>query len=1688
MALLDGVKISGMDKPEHNLRFIRSSTMPLASATRAKLEAIFQVPVLEVYGMTEAASQICSQRIPENGMVNRSGTVGMAAGPDVTVLTPSGEHCLFGVTGEVAIRGESVTSGYEGTDQSGWILNARGEHWFLTGDIGYLDEHAHLTLTGRLKEIINRGGIKISPVRVDEALNLHPAVEEALAFSLPHPTLGEDLLAAVVLRTGSTENEQDLRSYLIQTLPSHEVPSSIIIVSSLPRANTGKLQRKGLAHWIEHLYIDKNLPLQDSLEQFVAFTFAKVLRLKNVSRNANFFMLGGDSLSSFSVIIQLEDKLKIELDPTLIFSYPSVQILSHQLEKLLSGAKDKASMIAAILPVKRIGGYDAFHASFGQARLWYIQKTEPERNAYHLIAAWRLQGKLNQHTLDLAMTALINRHSTLRTSFFLQDDKLLQIINPSTNFVIEKYILGERDADQVIKDLLNDEAKKPFDLESGQLIRGKILSLSEDEYIFILNHHHIASDGWSRNILAEDLVTLYNSIQKGLPSKLHPHSLQYQDYAAWQRDRLNGNRLEDLLEYWTKQLNDLEPIKLQTGTPQSFCVKSNGASKCFEIAPTLLNSFESLCKSESATLHMGFLAAIALLLNRVYEQDDFAIGVPILGRNDPRFESLIGFFVNTLPIRVRFVERQSFRQLLAQVRDTSLDAYRHQELPFEQMVKALNTNRDTRRNPLFQVMLQFISIPVASLSGMMGLQEVERLTLPPVDSRFDMEFLLRSMSDGTLKGELIYDSSLFHSTSIDLLIERFHIFLKALILEPDISTAHLNILPPEEREIIESWQLGTICTRLDSTIDELFFQQVERSPEAIALVFENRQLSYAELDLQANKLAHSIANNGVGPDAIIAVSLDTSIERLVSILAILKLGCAYLPIDSTWPEERRHNVLKASGANVIITDRDATLTDKEMQLQLINPNAATLQKEGDCVAIKGLSSPSSLAYVLYTSGSTGQPKGVAMPHSSLINLLLWQQDCSEVRARTLQFANIGFDVSFQEIFSTWISGGTLVLVSDTVKRDPSCMLSFLKNNSIERLFLPVVMLNYLAQVALLKNEYALSLKEIIVAGEALLITPEIRALFKRMPNCRLWNHYGPTETHVVTAHLLSVEPNSWTDTPPIGKPIPNTKVCVLDRNMQMTPIGQTGDIWIGGMALARGYFRNSKLTQERFIPDPLDKNPINKLYRTGDRGRWREDGQIEFLGRTDHQIKIRGHRVEIGEVEATLCKHPDIKAAVVVIRENDSVTRSMVGFVVSREDLDLKSLSLRSWLRARLPEPMVPSQFIILSTLPLNTNGKVDRKILEHIASKKEEEIYQAENEANNFTHDKHEDIALKTLLESQIIKIWQRLFKKENIDLSSDFFELGGDSLSAVQMVLELEKLLGHSIPISMLFDAPTIELLTKSLSMEQWIPEWTSLIALQPNGSRSPIFLVHGLGGDVFHFAQFARAISSDQPVYGIRYTDTITKGVQLKTLEESAKQYADEICALCTQGPYFLGGYSLGGWYSYAVATELLRRGAEVKLILFDTYPYCITPWPAAGIHYLINLFKHLKNYMNHFLNIIKLKPNQWVNYISTRVLFRRIKQKIFNIYFKEKSSTSVSYTDNFIEATAKYSARPIKVELHFFQAKSPHLRLPLKLCQAIFWRLLVRGPVHFHHLDCSHDEIFSSANIEKLSSMVNVVTRP
>ncbi|HLX78422.1 MAG TPA: amino acid adenylation domain-containing protein, partial [Acidimicrobiales bacterium] len=773
----------------------------------------------------------------------------------------------------------------------------------------------------------------------------------------------------------------------------------------------------------------------------------------------------------------------------------------------------------------------------------------------------------------------------------------------------------------------------------------------------------------------------------------------------------------------------------------------------------LVGRLEALSRGEETTMFMTLLAAFSALLARYSPQDEFVIGTPIANRNRVELEELIGFFANTLALRVDVGGNPSFRELLGRTREAALRAYANQELPFEKLVAELNPQRSLRHSPLFQVLFQFHEAGRDSheLPGL----TLRRVELERRQAKFDLALTLAKTDEG-LHVSFEYSTDLFEAATVERLLANFEVLLRGLVAEPDRAVSEVEILSPAERAQIDRWnETGSARPELGRCVQELFEEQVIRTPDAVAVEFGERSVSYAELNARANGLARRLCDAGAGRDVPVAICLERSLELPIAVLAVLKAGGAYAPLDPAYPAERLAFMLEDTGAPVLVTQRSLLDRLPERRAQVIcvdDPSATGVQVvEPDLSLVGG---PDDLAYVLFTSGSTGRPKGVAMPHAPLCNLLSWQRDhfSSSPSARTLQFASISFDVAFQELFSTWICGGTLVLVDEETRRDAESVLAAISERHVERIFLPYVALQQLAETALDRGMVPSSLREVITAGEALKVTSEIREFFAHLPECTLHNQYGPTESHVVTAFTLSGSPAAWPDRPPIGRPIANARVHLLDEHGQLVPVGVPGELHIGGEVLARRYLGPSELTAERFVADPFAE-PGARLYRTGDQARLLADGNLEFVGRLDHQVKVRGYRVEPGEIEVQLTSHPAVRGAVVVALEDTGGDRRLIAYVAvpATASGDEIEAELKTYLGGVLPEFMVPSAIVVLEALPLSPNGKVDRSALPAATNARPEKGF----------------VPVRSATEETVARVWSDVLGIEPIGATDNFFDL---------------------------------------------------------------------------------------------------------------------------------------------------------------------------------------------------------------------------------------------------------------------------------------------------------------------------
>ena len=1498
------------------LRFVRSSSAPLPPPLAAELERVFGVPAVEAYGMTEAAHQIATNPLPPG--TRKAGSVGRPAGTEVAILDAAGRHLAPEEPGEVAIRGPNVMQGYVNDPVSNAAAFTDG--WFRTGDVGSLDADGYLFLTGRLKELINRGGEKIAPREVEEVLLGHPAVADVAAFAVPHPTLGEDVVAAVVLRPGSAATDGDLRTFAAERVADFKVPRQILILDEIPTGPSGKVQRLGLAERLGLLEARPPSlsrdgappPSRTPLERTLASIWSEVLDIEGPGVEDNFFALGGDSIRATLILSRVRQRLGIELPPHSLFETPTLAAMAAHIE-----SASFPQEAVPHRPIPRTSRDGQTPLSFAQERLWFLQQLAPRSPVYNAPQAVRIRGPLSVDALRAALDNLVARHETLRTVFVTTAGVPGQVTSAPRGAGLTVHDLTglpESERETMAGEILRHEARYPYDLGRDPMLRATLLRLDHDDHALLLMLHHIVSDWWSMRILLAELGTLYGATGGGAVA-LPPLPIQYAEYAVWQRQWLQGEILERQLAYWGEHLKGAPPtLDLPTDRPRPADPSDRGAREPVRIPAPLTAALKELSRQESVTLFMTLLAAFQTLLHRYTGQEDLVVGSPIAGRTRRETEEVIGCFVNTLALRTDLSGDPPFRDLLQRVRTVTLGALEHQDLPFERLVEKLRPERRLGRTPLFQAMLVLQDTRRPTL-------RLPDLTVSPIEvdrgtAMFDLTLSLVETADG-LAGYLEYSTDLFEATTAGRMLGHFRTLLEGIVADPRGRLSGLPLLTEGERhQLLVEWNATASAYPRDACLHHLFEGQVERSPDAVAAVCGDETLTYRELNRRANRLAHSLRGRGVGPDVLVAVCMERSLEMLVGLIGTLKAGGAYIPLDPTYPAERLAFMLEDAQARILLTQEHMAgrFAGHHATVLCVRIDEAPLDVLTEA-NLRSAATADHLAYVIYTSGSTGKPKGAMITHRGLVNYLTWCTKAYEVEAGegAPVHSSISFDLTVTGLFAPLLVGRRVRLLPERLGLEALAEAMRAGANYSLVKITP-------AHLALLSRQMSAQeargrTRAFVIGGENLL-AETLRFWQEAAPDTRLVNEYGPTETVVGCCVYQVPHGRHRSGSIPIGRPIANTRLYVLDGHMQPVPIGVPGELYIGGDGVARGYLHRPELTAERFVPDPFTSDAGTRLYRTGDLVRYRADGHLEFLGRLDHQVKLRGYRIEPGEIEATLGQHPAVCEAVVVVREDPPGDQRLLAYLTMRGEGSAPEESLRAFLRRTLPEYMIPSAFVTLDALPMTPNGKVDRRALPAPDPSRHAG-------AGNIAapHDP---------LEQMLANVWEDVLGVRPIGMQDDFFALGGHSLLAVRLFAEIAKATGRQLPLTTIFRTPTIERLAETLRHEGWRSAWSWLLPLRPGGSKAPLFCVHQHTGQLFCYQPLVHHLGPDQPVYGI-----IPRGLHdgqspWGRIEEMAGHYVQEIRQVQRTGPYLLAGYCFGGIVAFEMAHQLIAQGQGVGLV--------------------------------------------------------------------------------------------------------------------------------------------------------------
>lgn len=1154
--------------------------------------------------------------------------------------------------------------------------------------------------------------------------------------------------------------------------------------------------------------------------------------------------------------------------------------------------------------------------SFAQQRLWFLDRLEPQRSTYHINWALHLEGPLDTAALERSLREIIRRHAVLRTVYGMIGEEPIQTVTAADRFALERTDLSLRpEGTRAVeaRRLVDEEADRPFDLSRDLMLRARLLRIGPSEHVLILVLHHIAMDGWSIRVLRDELERLYAAFARGKVSPLPELPVQYIDFALWQRDHLRGEVLDRQLTYWKRQLKGMPAVlELPLDHPRPPVQRYRGRRQTWTFPADLTGGMRAIGQGEGCTLFMTLLALFDVLLSRYTGRTDVFVGSPIANRTRTEIEPLIGFFVNTLVLRVDLSGLPTFRQVLRRVRDVTLNAYTHQDLPFEKLVEELEPERNLSHSPLAQVLFTVQNSPwrAPQLPDL----RVTRWEVPRHTAKFDLSLFLTE-DEGGLTGEVEYAEDLFDSETIVRLLGHFEQLMAAVLAAPDRPVAKLTLLTEAERrrQLIEWNGTAMVAYPQERTIHELFEAQATRQPDAVALCAGDRSLTYGELNAKANQVAHRLRRLGVGPDVPVGLCVERSTDMVVAVLGILKVGGAYTPIDPTYPAERLTFLLADSGASVWITERQWESLPAWGGLTKLVLDSERSSLDAESRSNPGIPSTSrQLAYLNYTSGSTGTPKAVGVPHQAVLRLV-FGNEYAQLNALTVavHLSPISFDAATFELWGPLLHGGRCVLLSPGVPTIDE-LAELVRNHRVTLLWLTSSLFNSLTGEGL---ERLAGLGELLIGGEALSVE-HVRRAQQLLPGTQIVNCYGPTEATTFTTYHRIPQLTEAASSIPIGRPLANTRVYVLDPRGQPVPVGVPGELYIGGDGLARGYLGRPELTAEYFLPDPFGSAAGGRLYRTGDLVRWLPGGELDFLGRRDEQVKIRGFRVELGEVEVVLCRHPQVREAAVLVRDTPQVGRHLAAFVVP-SDPGLTTAKLQEHCRLCLPVQACPASWVLLERLPINSNGKIDRSALV-LASGKEVDVRSNGSQPRDMT-------------ELQLVSLWRQVLGKPGLDIHDDFFLAGGHSLLAVQLFAGVERKFGRRLPLATLFQAPTAALLAEKLRDGGWEPPWSCLIGLQVMGDRTPIFFVHALGGNVLNYDPLVRYMRDDQPFYALQAVGLDGQQTPFSRVEEMAAYYLREIRRVQPRGPYILGGASFGGLVAYEMSQLLAVQGEPSGLLL-------------------------------------------------------------------------------------------------------------------------------------------------------------
>jgi amino acid adenylation domain-containing protein len=1480
----------------------------LTPALAAQITAVVPGGLVNLYGPTETTVWCTTHEVAADA--GATIPIGRPIANTRTYVLDDGLRSrAHGVPGELYVAGAGVTRGYlhrPALTAERFVpdpFSSRpGARMYRTGDLGRLRSDGALEFRGRVDFQVKVRGFRIELGEIEAVLLRHPSVADAVVLARQDEG-GARLAAYVTGRDGAAPDVRELRDVVSRALPDYMVPAAFVVLDAIPVTPNGKVDRRALPEPHFAAQAEGYVAPRTPTEEIVAGVWAELLGVDRVGARDGFFALGGHSLLGTRVVSRIRERLGVEVPLATLFEAPRLDGFTARVDDAVRQG------LGVRVPPIRHSEADTAPLSFAQERLWFIDRLEPGSVAYNMSPVLRLRGAVNVDALVRALAEVVRRHEPLRTTFPQVDGAPVQRIHPAGPFHLP---LEELDSEAELSRRVNDWSAQPFDLRNGPVFRARLLRLPDDEHVLLLAMHHIVSDGWSNGLLHRELFALYDAFSAGLPSPLAPLPARYSEYAAWQREWLSGEELRRQVEFWRAHLHGAPALlQLPLDRPRPAVQSYRGAASRFVVAPRVVEGLRGVAREQGATLFMALLAAFSALLGRWSGQDDVVVGTPIAGRTSLDVEELIGLFVNTLALRTELRGDPSFRALLSRVRASTLDAYAHQDLPFEKLVEEIQPERSLSHAPIFQAMFTLQNAPEAPAASDAGMAAAA-VVREGAQAKVDLQLNVVEGYDGALYASLVYAVDLFAPETMDRMAGQLSTLLAAIAAAPDAPVAALPILDEDERARLLNDFAGPAAAYPDVPLHALFEAQAARTPDAGALVFGDARMTYAELDANANRLAHLLRARGIGAERTVAVLMERSMEMVVALYGILKAGAAYVPVDPEYPADRVSYMLDDSAAALVLTQ------GRWMDTVPAGADALALDEPGVLDAFPAHrpepldAGTDRLAYVIYTSGSTGRPKGAMNAHRGVVNRILWMQDAFGLSSEdaVLQKTPFSFDVSVWEFFWPLAVGARLVIAAPGAHRDPAALTELIDRERITTLhFVPSMLRAWLDGG---DASRCASLRKVMSSGEAL-PADIVERFFEALPSAELHNLYGPTEAAVDVTHWPCV-PRPAHGVVPIGAPVANTRMYVLDGRGAPCPIGVPGELWIAGVQVGRGYWRRPFLTAERFVADPFATQPGSRMYHTGDRARWLGDGALEYLGRTDFQVKVRGFRIEPGEIEAALKQHPAVADAVVVALGEDRDAR-LVAYLAAREGAAVPAdAELRERLSRSMPDYMVPSAFVALDAIPLTPSGKVDRRALPQPDAPA----------AGGY-------VVPRDVTELEVARIWGEALGVPRVGAADDFFRLGGHSLLALRMMAAIRERFGRELPLAALFRHPTVAAFAEALRREGAdADDGRLLVTLNAGGALPPLFFFPPAGGTVTHYADLARHLGPEQPFLALHAPGLTGDEAPLETVEAMAERYLEEIRAAQPHGPYWLGGWSAGGTVAYEAARRLRAAGEPVALL--------------------------------------------------------------------------------------------------------------------------------------------------------------